>query len=189
MGSKSRSNTASTQNTDEIVTSVGDNRVTDNGNIGGNVTLGRTGGDVSVQTTDLGAIEESFGLAGVAIEGVKSVAGDGFDFAEELAINAQDNALSAQNDAFNLAGTSLAANATLSNELIRRDQIVTASINDALGETRAGFDEVANQINSNASATGDQLAGLASVAGSNTNTVILAVAAAAALFLVVRAKK
>lgn len=182
MGSKSRSRTSSTQNTDEVVTSAGDNRVTDTGNIGGNVTLGRTGGDVSVQTTDLGAIEESFGLAGVAIEGVSSVAGDGFDFAEDVALNAQNNA-------FNLAGSSLAANATLSNELLRRDQIVTASIIDALGETKAGFDDVANQINSNAAATGDQLAGLASVAGSNTNTVILAVAAAAALFLVVRAKK
>jgi len=182
MGSKSRSRTASTQNTSDVTTSLGDNRVTESGNIGGNVTLGKTGGDVSVTTTDLGAIEESFGLAGMAIEGVGAVASDGFDFAEDVSLNAQNNA-------FNLAGSSLAANALLANETLRRESLITSQVFDVLGEASAGFDDVSKALNANAASTGNQLAGLADATGSNTTKIILFAAAAAVVIFLVRSKK
>ena len=157
MGSKSRSSTSSTQNTSDVTTSLGDNRVTDTGNIGGNVAVGSTGGNVSVETTDFGSVQ-------LAIEGAGKIAGDGLDLADSVG-----------QGAFNLANSSLAANATLSNEVLRRDQILTAQVFDVLGEARAGFDDVSKALNSNAAATGSSLAGL----GQNQETEFKKLAAIA----------
>ena len=172
MGSKSRSTTASTQNTKDITTTVGDNRTTDSGSIGGNTTIGETGGNVSVSTTDFGAIKSAF-------EGIDTAISDSIDFAETVSVNAQNNS-------FGLAGASLAANANLSNELLRRDQVVTAAIIDTLGETKSGFDEVQKSINSNAAATGSQLAGLLNAASQVSGNMVLWVAAALGAVLLFR---
>ena len=118
MGSKSSAKTQTTQLTEDNTTSLGDNRVAEQGSIGGNVTLGRTVGDVDVSTTDFGAIRSAF-------EGIDTAISDSIDFAETVSVNAQNNS-------FGLAGASLAANANLSNELLRRDQVVTAAIIDTL---------------------------------------------------------
>lgn len=131
--------------------------------------------------TDFGAVEGSFGLAEQAIAGVERLGIDGFDLAENLGLNAQ-------NQSFGLAGASLAANAQLSNELLRRDQIVTASIIDTLGETKAGFDEVSASLNQNAAATGEQLAGIASGFGGSTKTILAVIGVIGVGLLLVKAK-
>lgn len=174
MGSKSRSRTASTQNTSDVTTSLGDNRVTESGNIGGNTTLGSTGGNVSIESTDFGAVQ-------LSIEGAGQVAGDGLDLAESFGSGSFELAGQLGQSAFDLANSSLSSNATLSNEILRRDQILTASVFDVLGEASAGFDDVSKALNSNAAATGSQLAGL----GQNQETEFKKLAAIALVIGVV----
>lgn len=87
--SRSKSRTSNQQFNNEVTTSLGDNRVTDTGNIGGNVQLGRTTGDVNISTTDFGALEagETISLGALdfgsdALEGGFGLTESGFDLAK-----------------------------------------------------------------------------------------------------------
>lgn len=55
-------------NVNEVTTGLTDNRVTDSGNIGGNITLGETGGDVNLSQTDYGAIDAGKEVSLAALE-------------------------------------------------------------------------------------------------------------------------
>ena len=100
MGGRSRSSTSSTQNNQEVVTSLGDNRVTDAGNIGGNVTLGRTTGDVNISTTDLGAIDSAQTVSLGALDFGSDALESGFGLADSSLIASSDLA----EQAINLSG-------------------------------------------------------------------------------------
>lgn len=111
MGSKSHSTTSSTQNTSEVTTSLGDNRVTDTGNIGGNVQLGETHGNIAISTTDYGAIESgqvismaALDFGGDAVEGAFGIAEEGFDLAADTIVSSQELA----EQAIDLTGSTFA---------------------------------------------------------------------------------
>lgn len=90
MGGKSKSSADNTQNTQEVVTTLGDNRVTDTGNIGGNVQTGETAGDVNVTTTDFGAIESGQEVSLAALDFGGDAVEGGFDLAGEAIVSSQD---------------------------------------------------------------------------------------------------
>ncbi len=101
--SKSRSSTASTQTTTDISTATSDNRVTDSGNIGGNITLGSSQGNVNIATTDFGAIEEGGKISLAAFD----FASDAADLGTELSLQALASAEVFQENTLDLAGDSL----------------------------------------------------------------------------------
>ena len=160
MGGKSSSRTQSQQATTDVTTSVGDNRVSEGGDIGGNLTTGTTGGNVTYQSVE--------------------VSEDATDLAEALGSQAI-------NRSFDLAGSSLEANTVFSNEVLRRDQLLTAQIANLLDETRSGFGDVADSFAHGSEATGAALAG---IAGDNavvrqkfTKNALYAAVAVAALYV------
>ena len=90
MGGRSRSSTSSSQQTNEVVTSLGDNRVSDTGSIGGNVQLGEAGGDVTVTTTDFGALDSAQTVSLAALDFGSDAVEGGFDLAGDSLISSQE---------------------------------------------------------------------------------------------------
>ena len=90
MGGKSRTSTTNAGR--ETTTSLGDNRVTDSGSIGGNIQLGETqaDGDISITTTDFGALDSAQGLSMAALDFGSDAVEGGFDFAEEALMSNSD---------------------------------------------------------------------------------------------------
>ncbi len=90
--SRSKQETINNTESTEVVSSQGDNRVTDSGNIGGNINLGQTSGNVSLVQTDYGAIDQASNVSlaaldfgGDAIEGVQGIATESLINQRELA--------------------------------------------------------------------------------------------------------
>lgn len=161
--SSSSNKTELSQSTTDITTSSGDNRVTDSGNIGGNVTVGEAGGSVNVTTTDYGAIESgervsmaaldfvgdsmdtAAGISRAAIASATDINEQSLDFAESAlgyshattrdALEANDYA---QERAYGFS-ESIAQEAFLSNSLVSEQALEfgSSTMSDALsfGET------------------------------------------------------
>ena len=121
MGSRSKSSTSSTQNTTDITTSLADNRVVgDGGFIDGNVTLGKSTGNITINKSDFGAIQKAGDISSASLTAAEDIA----------------------EGAFELGDSAIAANADLAYESIR---FAGGTFDSAIGAVLDN-DELNNQL-------------------------------------------